>query len=656
MSKITKLSIFASFVLVGGSLTYGVLAQIPAGPTEAEIGESRITFPVAELGNCANKSECHSYCERPENISACVSFAKKYGLMNEEEAARAIRLSGRVLSGETPGACRTPRECENYCEDITHIEECLTFAEENDLGDIELGEARKIRDHLRSGGELPGGCASKRACETYCEDFEHIEECINFARQAGLDSPGGEELPSPQMIELIKRGETPGGCRGREQCEKYCGDSAHIEECITFGEKAGFISAEEAEMARRTGGRGPGDCNSRESCDAYCNTPENQEQCFQFAKDHGFLKDEDLNRIKEGSAQLKSGLEHANAEVKSCLQAKLGPNIIEDIQADRLTPGPQIGERVRECFEKFGGFPRPDEIFRDMPPKVMECVRGKIDMDGILSGQVNLGPEMGDVIRTCFQAVGFGSGEPGGPAGSPGGPGGTPPNLGEIIRSAPPEVVRCLESSVGDLEKLKSGEFEGLTPDIGNTIRGCFEGFSGGPSHGGPGDSSGPPEEGFQGSPGGEFRGEVRDFGPPSDGGFAPGGFGPTPEQILGQFPGRVAECIKQNLNESDLTNPDRIRAAAERCFTESGTFPGGAPSGGTSPSGEFGPPPGSEYPTGGQYPSGFTPSPDGEYPTGGSYPPPEGSYSPPPGGEGALYRPSLLGTLLTPYLELLLR
>ena len=171
MSKITKLSILASLVLLGGSFTYGVLAQIPAGPTEAEIGESSITFPVAELGNCADKSECHSYCERPENISTCISFAKKRVLRNEEEAARASRLSERVLSGETPGACRTPRECENYCEDITRIEECLAFAEENDLGDIELGEARKIRDHLRSGGELPGGCASQRACATYCENF-----------------------------------------------------------------------------------------------------------------------------------------------------------------------------------------------------------------------------------------------------------------------------------------------------------------------------------------------------------------------------------------------------------------------------------------------------------------------------------------------------
>ena len=43
----------------------------------------------------------------------------------------------------------------------------------------------------------------------------------------------------------------------------------HFEECFKFAEAAGFMSAEEAIMARKTGGKGPGNCKGRKNAKTF---------------------------------------------------------------------------------------------------------------------------------------------------------------------------------------------------------------------------------------------------------------------------------------------------------------------------------------------------------------------------------------------------
>ena len=57
------------FLLIGGGQ---VLAQTP----EDEAQKHGITFPIAELGNCTNFSDCRNYCEDPVNRDTCIDFAK----------------------------------------------------------------------------------------------------------------------------------------------------------------------------------------------------------------------------------------------------------------------------------------------------------------------------------------------------------------------------------------------------------------------------------------------------------------------------------------------------------------------------------------------------------------------------------------------------
>ena len=322
---------------------------------KAENGED-IVFPVAELGNCQNETECRAYCDDEENITFCVDFTEKHNLMSKEEISKARAFA---QSKNRPGNCKNKEECEAYCEDIKNIDSCLSFAEENGfIGATELKEAKQVVKALKEGANLPGGCKNKKECEAYCENTDHIEECVAFAEKAGFMS-GSELEEAKKAAKAIKSGiKPPGNCKGKVQCDAYCSDSSHMEECLNFAEAAGFIPKEEAEMARKimplmmkgempggckskdqcesycenesraeecasfaikagfmsqeeyeifkkTGGKGPGGCKGRDECEEFCENPENQETCFNFGKEHGLIPEEKLKEMEEGREKIK---------------------------------------------------------------------------------------------------------------------------------------------------------------------------------------------------------------------------------------------------------------------------------------------------------------------------------------------------------------
>lgn len=447
-------------------------------PTDEEIAALGITFPIPELGNCRDKNECRAYCSDSGHMQACIEFAEKHGLMNREEAAHARRFSGRLSSGEGPGGCRSPRDCEAFCSSIENIETCVRFAEEQGFAAPHLEEGKKLLTYIESGGKLPGGCDSKESCERYCGDFRHAEECFEFARRAGItqvreEVPGRAEgrfeggIPPGQFqkfLELVKRGETPGGCRSKDECEVYCRTGDHFEECIAFGEKIGFVDREHGEQLRKLGGKGPGGCDSPQSCEAYCNEPTHHEACFKFAEEHGLIPEEELKRAKEGFLRLREGLEHAPPEVAQCLKSVLGPNIIEDIESGKLVPGPQIGERMRGCFERFGHRGDPHEVFENAPPQVVSCLKEKVGdaFEKIRSGEILPTPEMADSFRVCFEQFRFEKGE-----GQP-----------MIFHAPPPKIAECLRGEFGEnYEKEIQSLKMSTDPDFKRKVMKCFEEF-----------------------------------------------------------------------------------------------------------------------------------------------------------------------------------
>ncbi|MDP2933352.1 MAG: hypothetical protein Q8N81_04450, partial [bacterium] len=216
----------------------------------------------------------------------------------------------------------------------------------------ELEDVQKMLAALKRGIKPPP-CKGKQACDEYCSNPEHMEMCMNFAMEAGFMGEQ-EKADAQKMLQAIKKGIKPPNCRGKEECDVYCSEESHFEECMKFAEAAGFMSPEEAEMARKTGGKGPGGCKGKEECEAFCNKPDNQEICFNFAKEHGLISEEDLKNMEEGKQRFKESLEQAPPDVLECLNSQFGAEMMEKFKSGAAMPPREIGERMQGCFQKMG--------------------------------------------------------------------------------------------------------------------------------------------------------------------------------------------------------------------------------------------------------------------------------------------------------------
>jgi len=264
-----------------------------------------LTYPITQLGNCENKDACAAFCDQSENMAACLDFAEQKNLLSQEDIEMGKKLveQGKV-SG--PGGCKGISACQVYCDEIAHLEECLVFAEENNLmSEEELVEAKKVAAAVKQGVAMPN-CKSKSECDTYCKNPDNIKECITFAEAAGI-IPENELAEAKQMLQAIEKGAKPPACGGKKECDIYCAEESHFEECISFAEAAGFVSVQDAAMARKTGGKGPGGCRGKEECETFCDNPDNMETCINFSVENGMMTTEEAEQAKKMMAAGLSG-------------------------------------------------------------------------------------------------------------------------------------------------------------------------------------------------------------------------------------------------------------------------------------------------------------------------------------------------------------
>lgn len=342
-----NINLLSLFIILGVGLLAGFL-----------VFADEINYPVPELGNCQNEAECRAYCDNWENIEECVSFAEVHNLLSPEELAKDKKIIKVLAEGVSlPGGCLNPTQCEVYCDQPTVIEECIDFAEKaRIIPSEEAREARLVRKAMLAGIPFPGDCRTKEKCDAYCSQPDHMGECFSYACKIGIISPEACSR-GKKGVSLMAKGESPGGCKSKEECEVYCAEGSHTEECVSFALKAGLMTEEEAEISRRTGGVGPGGCKSKEECDAFCNNPANQETCFQFALDHGLIPPEELQKISEGAARLKDSLAQANPEILECIKSVAGSENLEKIKAGTFLPTQEIGDQIGACFEQYMGPP-----------------------------------------------------------------------------------------------------------------------------------------------------------------------------------------------------------------------------------------------------------------------------------------------------------
>lgn len=223
----------------------------PSGPRPPEIDREKgqkILEEIGGPGGCKTMAECDDFCETPGNDEICLNFAIEHNLIAPEEVKRAKNM----MAAEGPGGCRG-RQCEDYCENPEHGEECLNFAVKQ--GFMDPQEAEKARKFIELAKKLgPGGCQGKQQCDAFCRQPEHGEECMNFAVENGLMPPEEIERMKRER-EIVKKLESqvekqggPGGCRGNQECQQYCSNLAHFDECAAFAVNSGMMRPDEAKM------------------------------------------------------------------------------------------------------------------------------------------------------------------------------------------------------------------------------------------------------------------------------------------------------------------------------------------------------------------------------------------------------------------------
>jgi len=329
------------------------------GSAWAQTSVSAVIYPIAELGNCQSREACKVFCDDANNMDACLAFAESNKLMSLEEINKAKKFKEAGMTG--PGGCKGKEACDKFCSVKDNMEVCISFAEQNGLisGD-KLQESKKVLAAIKK-GLTPPACKGQEECDAYCGSPEHMEECLNFGIEAGI-MPDQKKEEAQKVLVAIKQGIKPPACKGQQECKVYCAKESNLEECIKFGEATGIIKKEEAEMARKTGGKGPGGCQNKEECDLFCENPDNSEICFSFAKDNGLIPPEELQKIENSQQQMKESFNNMPAEILNCLTSSLGVDTIEKLKSGNAMPGQKMAEQMKVCFESFTPVPpsQPD--------------------------------------------------------------------------------------------------------------------------------------------------------------------------------------------------------------------------------------------------------------------------------------------------------
>lgn len=279
------------------ALSAAVICGAASMAASAAWAQTQPTYPIAQLGGCADQQSCHAFCDQPANMVACTAYGSQHGLVPAGQAATAQQFAAILAQGGGPGGCTSGDACDAYCSTIRNLGECISFAKSHSFTNQDISDGEKVYSYIQSGGSLPGNCASRDACESYCSQSQHMQECFAVFSKIGIDhgpdghGPRGPAGPghegqtgfSPEMLQrfqaALQSGKAPAGCSDLMTCEQYCSDPSHGAACQIFSQAMGFGNDNANEQVRRQQPPSPGGCDSKDSCDAYCSQPSHSDEC-----------------------------------------------------------------------------------------------------------------------------------------------------------------------------------------------------------------------------------------------------------------------------------------------------------------------------------------------------------------------------------------
>lgn len=181
-------------------LTVPVFAQ-----SDQEIAKKYgITFPIAELGNCASISSCKTFCNDPKNHQSCTDFANKHNLNSDYSKSSSTKSDEEILKlARVELGCNLYDSCMQFCEEENNMEKCIDFAARHNL----MEDASQMKQQMAALKNLLG-CSSMKSCMDFCNNPTNMQKCMEVFKQAGFS------------VEANYSG--PGGCNSEESCTAYC--------------------------------------------------------------------------------------------------------------------------------------------------------------------------------------------------------------------------------------------------------------------------------------------------------------------------------------------------------------------------------------------------------------------------------------------------
>lgn len=282
-------------------LPFAVFPALLAGRLFPSIvsAQSRLTYPIPDLGYCRDAKECSLYCQIPENKAPCWSYGKyKLGsdvlgvtTMSDEEK-RMMENKAKQYNVVFPIAdlenCAGPQECRDFCEQPTNQSICMDFAKKKGFQkEVSSGTGldRQKKDELLTKAQTELGCTSMETCSKICES-DHTR-CEAFARKHGVyqePSESRNRYSAEEKVQLIQRAQSELGCTSMESCKSTC--EKNPQACMTFTKKHGFDKNESTKPTPDTAPNygtqrfGKENCDSEDSCKKYCQ--EHPDECPGF--------------------------------------------------------------------------------------------------------------------------------------------------------------------------------------------------------------------------------------------------------------------------------------------------------------------------------------------------------------------------------------
>lgn len=282
-----KLKFFAIAILLGGLIYLSKPATAKAA------------YPVPELGNCRDSTECKLYCDIPANTPACWSYGK-YVMSNQARLDSTRQVLGDTAVNITYpiaalGNCADAQACFLYCAQPKNQDACQSFAQsqglvkddemDGDANDSSISATKKQEILAAAKTEL--GCDNKSACMALCNNPTNADRCHAFAKNHGLEKEHGG--PSQEIMEKAK---SQLGCDSANSCSNFCQKDENHEKCFAFAKENNLMSQKEQKKiekmqeARKKMLEAAKDalgCDSQDSCYQFCKDPQNLEKCMSLA-------------------------------------------------------------------------------------------------------------------------------------------------------------------------------------------------------------------------------------------------------------------------------------------------------------------------------------------------------------------------------------